>query len=514
MRNIQNFTNLPKEDKLSLRKFIYFFKKLVIKDIFFFLLLGIVIFLLYGKSINYELLNLDDNTTISSNIEYISDIKNLPTLFVKDAWCSNDGQGYYRPVLIISYAIEAVLFGLNPKVNHLTNLILFILSVYLMYVFLIQLKQNKIITMFVLLLVIVSPVFTSVPVWIAARNDSLLTIFVILCLINIFNFFTKEKFGYLLLSLLFFAMALFTKESVFVLIVIIPIFLCSVDKFNVRNFLKLYICCLIPLIIYFIFRNYSQISNYSFFNLNNFNIFLKNSIFGFVIYINKLLVPSDVPVCLFNYIPDTLSIIKAIAFFILLIACYIKNFINRKLLIFGLSVFILFLIPTFFVIQDQIYQIFFHRLLLPALGIILIFILLIEKFIELFPISKKYFVFLFLVLFFVFCYGSYIQADKYENNDIFIINGYKDAPAYPMFFVTFHVNQARSYYKVGDYKKALELYMELLKKDNTEAQYYYSIGLLYYKLNNKKAAVDYINKAIDLDKTNDKYLKFLDELST
>ena len=38
---------------------------------------------------------------------------------------------------------ETLLFGFNPKVYHSTNIILFILSIWLMYVFLLKLNFNK-----------------------------------------------------------------------------------------------------------------------------------------------------------------------------------------------------------------------------------------------------------------------------------------------------------------------------------------------------------------------------------
>nr|MCR4663556.1 hypothetical protein [Endomicrobiaceae bacterium] len=131
----------------------------------------------------------------------------------------------------------------------------------------------------------------------------------------------------------------------------------------------------------------------------------------------------------------------------LLIAVYYKNFINRKIILFGLSFFILYLLPTFFSMQFM-----FHRLLLPSLGISLIIVLLIQQIMKNNSMYKKYFVCFFTILFLLFTYKSYLQANKYADNEIFTLNGYKDAPTYHVF-----LNEMGNLYsKKQDYDKALE----------------------------------------------------------
>ncbi|MCR4663003.1 MAG: glycosyltransferase family 39 protein, partial [Endomicrobiaceae bacterium] len=273
-------------------------KNFINTNIFFFILLVIVIFSVYGKSINYELLNLDDKRLISDNINFISDIRNLPKIFVTGCYyAKNSTDNYYRPILSLSFVVESLFFGKSSKISHTTNIILFIISVYLMYLFLLKLNLNKYILQITVLLVAVHPVLTSVSVWVAGRNDSLLTIFTMLSLINILEYLQNNKLKNLVLSILFFAISLFTKESAIVLVIIIPIFMFSINKFNIKKILNLYCGFLVFIVLCYILRTFAGISG----SFIEYSAFLKNMLYGFIIYISKFLYPADVPVCLSNY---------------------------------------------------------------------------------------------------------------------------------------------------------------------------------------------------------------------
>lgn len=466
-------------------------KKFINTNIFFFILLVVIIFSIYGKSINYEFLNLDDARLIGGNINFISDIKNLPKIFVTGCYYTKDSNDtYYRPILSLSFVLESLLFGENSKISHTTNIILFILSIYLMYVFLLKLQLNKYILRFVILLLSVHPILTSVPIWIAGRNDSLLTIFTMLSLINILEYLKRNKLKNLILSGLFFAISLFTKESAIALLVIMPILMFSVNRFNVKKLLNLYFWFLIFIVLYVILRNITGLNNSYLLSSNNFVIFFKNMVYGFVIYISTFLTPVNVPVCLFNFSLDTFSILKAIIVILSIVFIYYKNIINRNFILLGFIFFIVYLLPTFFILENQI---LFHRLLLPSVGTILIVVLLIQKIIEKNPISKKYFLCSFILLFLFLSYNSCLQADKYRNNEIFTLSGYEDAPTYYHFLI----NMGSMYLERQDYDKALE-FMLLTEKYNPGKGLIGIASICYYKNNLDQAEV-LLKKAIELN---------------
>ncbi len=466
-------------------------KTTITSNVFFFILLTAVVFLIYGKSINYEFLNFDDTKLISGNINFISDIRNLPKIFITGCYYTkNSTDNYYRPILSLSFVVESLLFGENSKISHITNIILFILSIYLMYVFLLDLNFNKHIVKFVILLVCVNPVLASVPVWIAGRNDSLLTIFTILSFINILEFLKNNKLKNYMLAILFFTISLFTKESAVVLVLIIPVFLCYFNKFSFKKFFYLYMPFLVVVIFYLFLRSISvsglSIQTY----FQKFDLIFNNIIFGFVSFIDKIVFPYYIPVVLFDYIPGSLSVLRAITFILVLIFIYYKNLIDRKLMLFGLLIFFLYLLPTFFILQNQL---FFHRLLFPLLGLIIILVLIIQKIIAVYPITKKFFIFFFLVLFSFYSYKSYLQADKYKNNIKFTLNGYKDAPTYHVFLS----NMGNLYSDKQDYDKALEF--KLLAEKYNPGQYLTDISTILCYKQYFDEAEEILKKAISIN---------------
>ena len=58
-------------------------------NIFFLILLTIVTFALYGKSINFNETGFDDTSLIIRNINFISDYKNIPKLFIMSPYYDN-----------------------------------------------------------------------------------------------------------------------------------------------------------------------------------------------------------------------------------------------------------------------------------------------------------------------------------------------------------------------------------------------------------------------------------------
>lgn len=134
--------------------------KIIKSNIFFLLILMIIVFVLYGKSVNFKFTNHDDISLISSNINYLSQWKNIPSLFKTSVYISKYYL-YYRPILSLTFSIEAILFYNNTKIYHITNILFFILALYLMYAFLLKLNLNQTILKLLIILFSVHPILTS-----------------------------------------------------------------------------------------------------------------------------------------------------------------------------------------------------------------------------------------------------------------------------------------------------------------------------------------------------------------
>lgn len=504
-------------------------KKILGTNLAFLIILTVVVFAIYGKSINYEFVKHDEDRLITANIKFISNIRNIPKLFLTSCYYSDIGL-YYRPILNLSFSIESILFRYNPKVYHLSNIILFILSIYLMYVFLSRLKQNSVILKFICLLIAVHPMFSSTVVWVPARNDTLLIIFMCLSFINLINYLNYNKITNLLLFLLFFTLSLLTKETAFILIPMYVFFIYIFKlKITKKQIVKI-IIGLLPIIIGYFYLRDIAISNNGI-NIFNWDKYLSNILVGTMTYIYKFLIPDYIPVMMYTFKINPTILIVNVLFLLFLIFNFHKRFIQIPNIIFGFIWLIFWLLPTFF-LSD--YVLLFHRFLIPIIGIALIFCEFTNNIILKYPISKKYFIIIFIILFSTYSYASYTQADKYKNSTIYWITAYSDAP-------TYHIAcncLGKEYLRSGNFEKAKEFFLMadkyspgiylfdiaiLLiyeqKFDNAEklllksaklvpgTRYlaYGALSELYIKKNDIKKALQYAEMGYNLNK---KYIEF------
>lgn len=434
-------------------------KKIIYSNLFFLLILFSVVFIVYGKAINFSITNLDDNELIYKNIDFISNLKNIPKFFVNDCYFDKSTQ-YYRPILTTSFSIESFLCKDNLKVYHITNILLYVCSLFIVFIFLSKLNFNKTILKFLVLLCSVHPVFSSVPVWIPARNDTLLTIFFLLSLMNFIDYVTKNKIKYLLLHFLFFFFSLFVKETTVLLVIIYPLLLyCFNLKINKKQIINNCIFVVPLLISYFILRKYSVQPVHISLYLNNFIYYVKNIFVGLMLYIEKFFYPTTMPIMIHDIRPTLQTYIINILVLFSLICIYYKKLIDKKIFIFALSFSFLAILPTF-ALEDYLFLT--HRLIISLLGILMILTLIFEKLTHKYHNMNLLLGIIFIFIFFLFSFCSFMQIDKYKNSFTYWINAYKDSPEY-------HIacsGLAKEYIYLGYYDKAIDLLFEAKKLKN------------------------------------------------
>lgn len=438
--------------------------------LFFLTLLFVIVFVLYGKSINFDFINLDEDTLIEKNIAHLSNIKNVPKLFLTSCYFTKTSF-YYRPLLSASFCLETSLFGFNKKVYHFTNIILFILSLYLMYVFLLKLNINNNISKYIILLFAIHPVFTTLPVWVPARNDTLLIIFILLSFIGLANYIQSDKKIHLICFVLFFVLALFTKESAIFLFILYPLFLyCFKYKF-VKKYTYIYISLLILIIVYLLLRSYSVASINITSYFDNSLKYLSNLAFGLCNYIFFFFVPYKLPVMLLNETIQYKTLIAFCLFTLISIGFYYKNVKHRKILLFSAIWFLVFIIPTFF---QKEYVFLNHRLFISSVGLLIFLSIFVEELILKFHILKKVMFILFIILFGFLFYLSATFQNIFSNRQPFWQQAYMDAPNYH--FVPY--NLAVIYYQEGNYKKYKEFIFKAYKSKNGNIHFFNVVPIL------------------------------------
>ncbi|HSE30455.1 MAG TPA: tetratricopeptide repeat protein [Pyrinomonadaceae bacterium] len=194
--------------------------------------------LIYVSSLRYEF-TYDDNSQIVLN-PAITSAAHIPEYFTKHVWETIDPGAaplYYRPVFLLWLLLNYKLFGLSPAGWHATNLIVHLLATWLVFVLARRLTSDHLIATIAAFLFGIHPVHVESVAWISGVTDPLMTVFFVAAIVlyldtNSANEVTPERseengprfFNQsLVLSLLFYSLAILTKETA---VVFLPMLIC------------------------------------------------------------------------------------------------------------------------------------------------------------------------------------------------------------------------------------------------------------------------------------------------
>jgi len=194
-------------------------------------------FTVYSFMLSAPFKTLDDEFTIEKN-PHIRSFTNLKTIFRSSYF---GGDAYYRPLVTFTYMIEYHFFGLNPVFYNFTNLILHMITTFSVFLLICLLLGEARMALGVALLFAIHPIHWEAVANIAGRS-------ILLCgllIVNAFFFYClfekSTKKIYYVFSLLFFGLALLSKEAAAVCPLVIFTYrwlLSDASKFPLRNFLK------------------------------------------------------------------------------------------------------------------------------------------------------------------------------------------------------------------------------------------------------------------------------------
>jgi protein O-mannosyl-transferase len=175
----------------------------------------------------------DEEIFIVDNSFYRS-LQNIPSLFSAKYFPAPyhpgqepcySGSVAYRPALSATFFVDYWLWQLRPFGYHLTNVFIHVLNTILVYFLILGLLKNGKTALLTALLFCVHPVQSEAVSNIGYRADLLMTLYVLLSFICLFR---HDKNGkdriFFVLSVFFYFLAVFTKESAIVLIFFIVLY--------------------------------------------------------------------------------------------------------------------------------------------------------------------------------------------------------------------------------------------------------------------------------------------------
>lgn len=184
---------------------------------------------------------LDDIMVLTQNSFVQEGIKGIPEIFAHDTFFgathkpASELSWRYRPLSLVMFAVAYEFFGEEWQFYHLLNLFLYAITGVLIFKFLAQwvFKKSIFLSAFVSLAFIVHPVHTEVVANIKSCDELLSLIFILLMLNQLMWWFENEATKNMIMALVYFIMALFSKENTVIFVVLIPILIFIRSKHSV-----------------------------------------------------------------------------------------------------------------------------------------------------------------------------------------------------------------------------------------------------------------------------------------
>ncbi len=197
------------------------------RDTAAFLLIAAIISISYLQAISYGFITDDFGLVVNNpNIKSWSSIGHI---FSSGYWDSAGcTRGLYRPLAILSFLVEYSIFGLNPAVYHLDNIVLHLAASVLCYLLLKEVFKDSLVPLYSALLFAAHPVHTEAVTWVSGRAELLAAV---LSLISMYIFIKRRgNIFFLFLSLLTFFLALLTKESSATVPLLLTLYLLIIEQ--------------------------------------------------------------------------------------------------------------------------------------------------------------------------------------------------------------------------------------------------------------------------------------------
>lgn len=462
------------------------------KPIYRYLILCAAVFLLYGKTATYDFTNFDDDLIISENAEYFKNEAKFLDFFTKDAFLDEETKtSFYRPLQNLMFWFEIKLAGdTKPYVFHFVNVLLFALLVCAIFNLFLLLKIPEKLSFLGALLFLAHPLFTLSVAWIPARGDLLIALFAVLSTNFFIRFINSLITKDLLLTILFFALALFSKETAVMLpfIFLLYFYLMQPQHKIKKQHFVLGVSMFVVGVCWFLLRSQATA-------IDSQGTHIQGFFAGFRTLptaIGQFFIPFEqAPMPVFT----TTKIVLGIVNIFLLFFIFVKNkSMTWKNATFYVMWCLLFLLPTFLFTSAH-FPYLDHRFLLPLIGVLGFVLYWISTF---WKNNQKIIQATFITLIIIFSIITFGRTSAYENSEVFyttvIKHNKQSAVAY--------YNMAKILEKKEKYKEAISNYTRAINL-NSFYQYYADRGLLLGKMGDLQNAIKDFDQTIALNKNYD-----------
>ncbi len=220
---------------------------------------------LYFQSINFTYV-LDDQIVFTKN-EYVKKgFAGIGDIMGKETFQGYFGEqknliegGRYRPLSLVTFAIEHQFFGLNSRVSHFINILLYALTALLLYRVLCMILPARnqwffSIAFIATLLYVAHPIHTEVVANVKGRDEILTLMGALATMYFSLRYIATEKIYHIILSCIFFFLGLLAKENALTFLAVIPATAYCFTNASWKKILMITAPLLVVAILYIVLR--------------------------------------------------------------------------------------------------------------------------------------------------------------------------------------------------------------------------------------------------------------------
>ncbi|MES2621102.1 MAG: hypothetical protein V4615_09630, partial [Bacteroidota bacterium] len=209
-------------------------------------------FVLYFNSV-FNDYNLDDELVTQNHRLTSKGISAIPEIFQSPYFENKEGYKYeYRPIVLVSFAIEHSIFGEHAHVSHFINVLLYGLLCMLLFIVLKDLlhQYNILLPLIITLLFAAHPIHTEVVASIKNRDEILSLIFGLISLRFAILYAEQKRVFQLLLIPVFFLLGILSKSTIITFALLVPLTLILLTEINFKHVLLISASFALPAVFY------------------------------------------------------------------------------------------------------------------------------------------------------------------------------------------------------------------------------------------------------------------------
>lgn len=435
----------------------------------------------------------DDTVYVTENPNIALSSKNIAESFTK-----GETHGVYAPLTALSLSMNHAQAKMNPKPYHVTNIIIHLAVVLLVFIFLFSLSKNLLFTAIATLFFSLHPAQVESVTYIAGRRDLLFSLFAVISLLLYLKYKLKGNKSMYWLSVGCFLLSLLSKTQA----LLFPFLLMALDFFlNTKPFSRKNITEKVPYFLLMVvfgivavavkqaspeFRITDEAMEFPFLYRVLFGLW------GYVLYIYQALVPNHL-----SMIHPYPSAFPAYGYLGIATACGVLYWCywlfkhDKKTTLFGVLFFSINLVLMLQFFPNSYGLLNDHYLYLPLVGI---GVLIAHIALSSSPKYRK------IVLGIIGVYIAGLTVSTIHRIEVFsnpITVNTDVIEKYPDSYVAYN-NRGSAYFKQNDLKMALQDFDQAIKLYPNSAYSLNNRSLIYLTAGNFDLAMADLNKALSL----------------